>query len=87
MLKRRFVVTAEFHARSSAKTHGKQARVRKGTHVFADTAIDGSMILFEIEGKHFEVEREVFELCTRRWKERAKKVQKKTGTVSPALAA
>lgn len=87
MLKRRFVVTTDFHARNTAKQPAKQARVRKGTHVFADTAIDGAIVLFEIEGRHFEVEREVFEACTRHWKARAQKVQKRTGRVSPALAA
>jgi hypothetical protein len=65
MLKRRFLVTAAFDAWESEK--GNPLRVRKGARIFADPDIDGVRILFDIDGKNFEVDRELFDACTRLW--------------------
>lgn len=72
MLKRRFVVTAAFDAWESDK--GNRLRVRKGARVFADPEIEGVRVVFDIDGHHFEVERDLFDACTRLWSPRVKRL-------------
>ena len=72
MLKRRFVVTAAFDAWESEK--GNCLRVRRGARIFADPAIEGVRVIFDIDGQHFEVERNLFDSCTRLWTSRANKL-------------
>ena len=65
MLKRRFVVTAAFDAWEAEK--GNSLRVRKGARIFADPHIEGVRVIFDIDGQHFEVDRDLFDSCTRLW--------------------